>query len=547
MIIEETALHFISILGAGTLNAHFGTKVVGDQTNRILPLTLLAVPENILPGFLACWNSACRMFAMLFSQPVFLFGFLPVLLLLYFLCPNKIRNVLLLIASLWFYAWGEPSLVLLMLFSTVMNYGFGRWVDGCRERPAAKWVVVLAVTLNLGILVYFKYAGFLIDSVNALLAFTGITPLDSPNVTLPIGISFYTFQAMSYVIDVYRGQAQAERNPINVALYIALFPQLIAGPIVRYTDVAAQIKKRAIDSDGFAYGIQRFIVGLGKKMLIANSAASVADAIFDIPDSHLSFAVAWLGIICYTVQIYFDFSGYSDMAIGLGRMFGFRFLENFNYPYIAQSISGFWRRWHISLSSWYRDYLYIPLGGNRCPAWRVSLNLMIVFVLCGLWHGASWNFAAWGIYHGAFLMLERRGFGRFVESLWRPFRHLYTLLVVMGGWVLFRTLTLTHSAAYLKALTGFGAAANAKYPVSLYFDRGLSLVLAAALIGSLPWIPWIARQLESLQQENQNSLPRLSICFAGAALRFGCLALLFLASASVMSAGTHNPFIYFRF
>ncbi|MCA9067484.1 MAG: MBOAT family protein [Planctomycetaceae bacterium] len=484
---------------------------------------------------------------MLFSQPVFLFGFLPVLLLLYFLCPKKIRNVLLLMASLWFYAWGEPSLVLLMLLSTVMNYWFGRWVDVCRDRSAAKCVVVLAVTLNLGILIYFKYASFLIESLNLLLAFIDIPALDSPNVTLPIGISFYTFQAMSYVIDVYRGQAQSERNPINVALYIALFPQLIAGPIVRYTDVAAEIKNRSIDSDGFAYGIQRFIVGLGKKMLIANSAASVADAIFDIPDSQLSFAVAWLGILCYTVQIYFDFSGYSDMAIGLGRMFGFRFLENFNYPYVAQSITEFWRRWHISLSSWYRDYLYIPLGGNRCAGWRVSLNLMIVFVLCGLWHGASWNFAFWGIYHGAFLMLERWGLGRTIERLWKPLRHLYTLLVVMGGWVLFRTLTLAHCSAYFKALGGFGAAANPKYPVSLYLDRGLILVLVAAIIGSLPLIPWIVSRLEAFQQQERNTLAFTAVFFASATLRLSCLTLLFLASAAVMSAGTHNPFIYFRF
>ncbi len=425
---------------------------------------------------------------MLFSSPVFLFGFLPVLLALYFLCPKPARNVLLLLASLWFYAWGEPALVVLMLISTGMNYAFGFWVAGARNQKSRKGLVAVAVALNLSFLVYFKYAGFLIESINTLLAFLGTPTLDRPDVTLPIGISFYTFQAMSYVIDVYRGQAEREKNPINVALYIALFPQLIAGPIVRYVDVAAQIKDRTIDADGFGYGIQRFIVGLGKKMLLANSAASVADAIFDIPDSRLSFAVAWLGIVCYTIQIYFDFSGYSDMAIGLGRMFGFRFLENFNYPYIAQSVTEFWRRWHISLSSWYRDYLYIPLGGNRCAPWRISLNLMIVFVLCGLWHGASWNFAVWGIYHGAFLMLERRGLGAWIETRWRPFRHVYTLLAVMGGWVLFRTVTLSHGLAYFQALAGFGAAANAKYHLGLYLDKGLWLVLFAAVIGSTPWI-----------------------------------------------------------
>lgn len=484
---------------------------------------------------------------MLFSSPVFLFGFLPLLLALYFVCPKPLRNVLLLSASLWFYAWGEPSLVVLMLLSTAMNYGFGRWVESAKDATRAKWIVAFAVALNLGLLVYFKYAGFLIDSVNVLLGEIGVPLLNRPSVTLPIGISFYTFQAMSYVIDVYRRQARAERNPINVALYIALFPQLIAGPIVRYTDVAAQIKNRAIDSDGFAFGIQRFVVGLAKKMLIANSAASVADAVFDIPDAQLSTSVAWLGIVCYTVQIYFDFSGYSDMAIGLGRMFGFQFLENFNYPYIAKSVTDFWRRWHISLSSWYRDYLYIPLGGNRCAGWRVSLNLMIVFVLCGLWHGASWNFAAWGVYHGAFLMLERQGLGRWLERLWRPLRHLYALLAVLGGWVLFRALTLSHGIAYFKALAGFGAAANAKYPLAMYFDRGLAVVLLAGLIGSTPWIPWLANRLRAMEETQPHAAPSTAIRFASGSLRLGSLMVLFILSAAVMSAGTHNPFIYFRF
>ncbi len=485
---------------------------------------------------------------MLFSSPIFLFGYLPLLLLVYFVSLKSIRNILLLIASLGFYAWGEPSLIVLMLISTGMNYGFGRWVEQAHGQPKAKGIVTLAVILNLGFLVYFKYAGFLIDSMNSLLAVVGTPTLDRPSIALPIGISFYTFQAMSYVIDVYRGQAPAERNPINVALYIALFPQLIAGPIVRYLDVAAQIKHRTIDSQGFAYGIQRFAVGLAKKMLIANSAASVADAVFEIPDSELSFAVAWLGILCYTVQIYFDFSGYSDMAIGLGRMFGFKFLENFNYPYIAQSVTEFWRRWHISLSSWYRDYLYIPLGGNRGPAWRVSLNLMIVFILCGLWHGASWNFAAWGIYHGVFLMLERRGLGKVIESFWRPLRHIYTLFAVMGGWVLFRTLSMSHGLAYVKTLFGLGAAANAKYPIELYLDRGLGLVLLAAILGSTPWIPWIVKRFDF--GTAPQPLPvdsSTSVSIVGSALRVCSIYGLLIASAAAMSAGTHNPFIYFRF
>lgn len=484
---------------------------------------------------------------MLFSSPVFLFGFLPLLLALYFISPKPLRNLLLLAASLWFYAWGEPSLVVLMLLSTAINYGFGIWVDIHRDRPASKRILAFAVTLNLLFLIYFKYAGFLVESLNSVLRSLGLETLDVPGVALPIGISFYTFQAMSYVVDVYRGQAQPERNPINVALYIALFPQLIAGPIVRYTDVAAQIKERYIDRAGFAYGIQRFIAGLGKKILIANSAAAVADAIFDIPASQLSASVAWLGIVCYSVQIYFDFSGYSDMAIGLGHMFGFKFLENFNYPYISQSVTEFWRRWHISLSTWYRDYLYIPLGGNRCAAWRVSLNLMIVFILCGLWHGASWNFAVWGMYHGAFLMMERQGLGLWIASLRQPLRHLYTLLVVMGGWVLFRTLTMSHGLTYYKAMLGLGAAANPEYPLSMYLDKGLALILLAAMLGSTPWIGWLTRRMPALAVQEPSAIPSLASCIAGSSLRVGCLLLVFLASISVLSAGTHNPFIYFRF
>jgi alginate O-acetyltransferase complex protein AlgI len=484
---------------------------------------------------------------MLFSSPVFLFGFLPLLLALYFISPRPVRNVLLLMASLLFYAWGEPALVVLMLLSTAMNYGFGIWVDATRDRPACQRVLTLAVALNLLFLIYFKYAGFLVESLNVVLRTLGFDTLDAPNVVLPIGISFYTFQAMSYVIDVYRREAKAERNPVNVALYIALFPQLIAGPIVRYVDVAAEIKDRSTNRDRFSQGVQRFIAGLGKKMLIANSAASVADAVFDIPAGQLSFAVAWVGILCYTVQIYFDFSGYSDMAIGLGHMFGFKFLENFNYPYISQSVTEFWRRWHISLSTWYRDYLYIPLGGNRCAAWRVSLNLMIVFVLCGLWHGASWNFAVWGIYHGAFLLMERQGLGRWIATIWRPLRHIYTLLAVMGGWVLFRTLTMSHSVAYYKALLGLGAAANPEYPLAMYLDKGLIVVLLAAILGSTPWVSWLTTRMPALATHPPVAIPTLRMSIAGASLRVGCLLLVFIASASAMSAGTHNPFIYFRF
>jgi alginate O-acetyltransferase complex protein AlgI len=458
--------------------------------------------------------------------------------------PRAGKNVLLLLASLFFYAWGEPWLVGLMLVSTGMNYAFGRGMQRHRGTSRGRWLLGFAVAANLGFLVVFKYAGFLVAGVNELLALAGVDPFAAPAVKLPIGISFYTFQAMSYVVDVARGEVDAERRFTNVALYIALFPQLIAGPIVRYKDVAAQIQGRRETFDLFAEGVKRFIVGLGKKMLIANSAAAIADAIFDIPDAKLSAGVAWLGIVCYSLQIYFDFSGYSDMAIGLGRMFGFRFLENFNYPYVSQSITEFWRRWHISLSTWFRDYLYIPLGGSRAGAWPTYRNLLVVFLLCGLWHGASRSFAVWGLYHGLFLILERRGLDVGLRKSWPVVRHAYVLVVVMAGWVFFRAETLPHAVAYLSAMAGLGAAANAEYPVGLFLDSGLWLVLIAGGLGSLPLVPWVKERLATPSVEPQ---PRPLLANGVSLAGVGALTVVLIASMTAMTAGTYNPFIYFRF
>ena len=480
---------------------------------------------------------------MLFSSPIFLFLFLPALLALYIICPRFARNALLLTASLLFYAWGELALVVVMLMSIGMNHAFGLWVERFRTRPLGRYILAVAIAANLAVLVYFKYASFLIDTLNIALATLAIPLVRWPDVVMPIGISFYTFQALSYVVDVYRGEVAAERNPIRVALYISLFPQLIAGPIVRYVDVAAQIRDRRMTLDGFAAGVQRFVIGLGKKMLIANSAASVADAIFDIPDAQLGTAVAWLGIVCYTLQIYFDFSGYSDMAIGLGLMFGFRFLENFNYPYISRSLTEFWRRWHISLSTWFRDYLYIPLGGNRCTPRRIYANLLIVFLLCGLWHGASWSFIVWGLYHGTFLILERRGLSRILLPLPAIVRHAYLLCVVMVGWVLFRADHLAHALVFLKAMAGLGAS-NHEYHVGLFLDRGLWLVLIAGSLGSLPWLPALSARFDTWRERRwwggavEGSL---GLC------RVSLVALVLFAASSAMLAGTYNPFIYFRF
>lgn len=484
---------------------------------------------------------------MLFSSPVFLFLFLPVLLALYTLCPRFGKNLLLLAASLFFYAWGEPMLILIMLVSIGMNFGFGLWVERAHGTRQGHVALGLAVFCNLALLGYFKYADFLIQNLNVALGAVGLPEIGSTYVVMPIGISFYTFQAMSYVIDVYRRETRAQRSLIDMALYIALFPQLIAGPIVRYVDVASQMRDRRVTLAGFSSGIQRFIIGLGKKMLLANAAASVADAIFDIPSQQLALPVAWLGIVCYAVQIYFDFAGYSDMAIGLGRMFGFEFLENFNYPYIARSITEFWRRWHISLSTWFRDYVYIPLGGNRYGALRTYCNLLIVFLLCGLWHGASWNFVIWGAFHGSFLIFERVGISQLLARVWSPVQHAYTLLVVLVGWVFFRAETLGTALNYLAAMCGANGVSNAEYPLPLFLDSGLVVTLIAGALASTPVIPWLARRYEGLAAQTAEQWRQTFVASAWELSRLACLGLIFVGSAANMVASTYNPFIYFRF
>ena len=483
---------------------------------------------------------------MVFSSPVFLFLFLPTVLGLHFLVPRKLRNLVLLVASLLFYAWGETFFVLIMLCSITANYLLGVWIDHVRERPTARLVLVLTVLVNIGLLGTFKYANFIIDNLNVLLGWAALGTIGVDRIHLPIGISFFTFQAMSYVIDVYRGEAERQKNPVNVALYISLFPQLIAGPIVRYRDVARQLVSRVIDREGFASGVRRFIIGLGKKVLIANTMALPADKVFALAPDQLTPGTAWLGVACYTLQIYFDFSGYSDMAIGLGRMFGLHFLENFNFPYISKSVREFWRRWHISLSTWFRDYLYVPLGGSRRTPARTYLNLVIVFFLCGLWHGASWTFVVWGIYHGVFLVIERLGLERRVERLPRPVRHLYTMLVVVVGWVLFRSETFGQAVAFLASMAGFAGKAAGTQSLSTYLNAEVVLVLVAGAIGSTPVLGALSRWRGTLAAPgataNQRSLD--------VALSFAALAgyvLVFLACAMSLSAGTYNPFIYFRF
>ena len=356
-----------------------------------------------------------------------------------------LRNAFLLAASLLFYFWGEGAYTLVMLLYIVVNYGCALSIEKFRKAEGAgqsagraRRVLILAVSFNLLFLIFFKYTNFVCANAAPVFIWLG-HPLTLGQIHLPIGISFFAFQAISYVIDVYRGDVPASKRLLDFATYKSFFPQLIAGPIVRYRDVAQQVKNRVVTLEGFHSGLARFIVGLGKKVIVANTVATAADRIFEIPVSGLTWPVAGLGIICYTLQIYYDFSGYSDMAIGMGRMFGFTFLENFNYPYAALSIRSFWRRWHISLSTWFRDYLFIPLGGSRASRWRVHANLLAVFLLCGLWHGAGWTFIVWGLWHGCFLVLERTCFSTLLDKAWRPLRHCYAMTVVAIGWIFFRS------------------------------------------------------------------------------------------------------------
>lgn len=474
-------------------------------------------------------------FKMVFSSVVFLFFFLPAVLIAYFISPKWGRNSILLIFSLLFYAWGETLYTIVMLVSIGSSYIFGRLIDGSAHKKA--WLA-LAIASNLLILGYFKYATFLVEILNPILSPIGIELSSNTSIHLPIGISFFTFQAMSYLIDVYRGTATVQKNPLNLGLYIALFPQLIAGPIVRYNDIAEQLNRRLIDSAKVVEGISRFILGLAKKVLIANNMAVVADTVFALSKDQLSTPLAWIGIIAYSLQIYFDFSGYSDMAIGLGKMFGFDILENFNYPYVAQSVQDFWRRWHISLSNWFRDYLYIPLGGNRQGTARTYINLYIVFFLTGLWHGASWSFIFWGLWHGTFLVFERLGLKGVLESAWRPIRHLYTICVFGFGWIFFRALTLSDAFSYIGRML-FWSTGNGYRTVELVMDSKLWLVMILGILFSIP----LGRSY--LFQPLKKSKEKLS--WLGPSLSVPALALLFFLSIISIASSAYNPFIYFRF
>jgi alginate O-acetyltransferase complex protein AlgI len=469
-----------------------------------------------------------------FTEPAFLFYFLPGTLALYHLLPERFRNLLLTLASLLFYAAGEWHFVGWLLASTAATYLVARLIDAWRGSPRAAWVLAAGVVTDLFLLGVFKYWGFGARTLAQL----GLFHLRLPDIALPLGISFFTFHKLSYKVDVYRGTAEVRRNPLDLLLYILFFPQLIAGPIIRYHDIAAELISRRVTLGDFAQGVRRFGIGFAKKMLVANTVAGVADQMFALEPARLGAAAGWLGVICYAVQIYFDFSGYSDMAIGMARMFGFHFLENFDHPYFSRSVTEFWRRWHMSLSRWFRDYLYVPLGGSRRSPARTYLNLSVVFLLCGLWHGASWTFVLWGAFHGALLIAERAGWSRVLGRLPRGVQHAQTLLWVLIGWVWFRSPSLHHGLSYLKALAGLGAESDTAQVVAT-LTPGVVLALTVGIIGSTPVASRLRERWAAVEGGS-----------AGQALAWGrdlAIVGLLLLSTMQVASGTYNPFIYFRF
>ena len=471
---------------------------------------------------------------MVFSSTLFLFRFLPIIMILYFLAPGRTKNVLLLLGSLFFYAWGEPVYVLLMLFSTISDYLHGMAIGKARSKGIKKVFLVSSIIVNLGVLSFFKYADFLIGTVNQVAG----TQIPLLNLPLPIGISFYTFQTMSYSIDVYRGQVKVQKNLLDFAVFVTMFPQLIAGPIVKYVDVESHLHERKPDILKIQYGVRRFVIGLGKKVLLANNLGLLWTEISSRDMGTVTALSAWLGILAYTFQIYFDFSGYSDMAIGLGACFGFDFPENFNYPYISKSITEFWRRWHMTLSSWFREYVYIPLGGNRKGLERQLINILIVWLLTGIWHGAGWNFLLWGLWFAFWLILEKLFLKKVFDALPGIFGHLYTMVLVIISWVFFAIENGSSAVNYLKVMLGMGEAGW--FHTASLFDGMENLVLfLIAIIGATPLCRNLARRLEQSPRGYSIAACRILDKLIPAAI--------LIASIAYIVDATYNPFLYFRF
>ncbi len=475
---------------------------------------------------------------MLFTSAVFLFIFLPLVLVTYFLLPPKYRNLCLLISSIIFYAWGEKKLVVIMMITTVVDF-YGAILIEKGKRKAGLLITVL---FNLGLLFYFKYLNFTFDNIVSLLHEMGLeTGSSIPKIIMPLGISFLTFHSLSYVVDVYRGEIKANKSLVQFGTYIFLFPHLIAGPIVRYVTIHKELQYRDIGSDKFSEGIKRFIIGLAKKMIIANNCAYAADYILALPKDNLSTSLVWLAMIAYSLQIFYDFSGYSDMAIGLGKMFGFDFKENFNYPYISSSIREFWRRWHISLSTWFKDYLYIPIGGSRVSLPKIYLNLFIVFMVTGFWHGASWNFMIWGMFHGFFIVIEKVGLQKLLDRIWVPVAHFYTLMIVLIGWVFFRADTLEMGLFYLGKMFSYSYCATDDAVLTLIFSKETIVAMVIGISFSLPIYGWLKMKILLLSQKNS----KIEI-YANIGYAFILLSLFVIACMKI-AVNSYNPFIYFRF
>lgn len=466
---------------------------------------------------------------MVFSSSIFLFGFLPILFIIYFISPQKLKNYILLIFSLIFYYFGGPTYILIILSVVLIDYLLAILIDKYKRK---KPILILSIIINIGILFYYKYFNFIIDNINTIFK----TNITIKEIILPIGISFFIFQALSYVIDVYKKEVKVQKNPLLLLLYVSFFPQLVAGPIVRYQTIEKEIYKRNVSLDDFTYGIERFILGFSKKMIIANQLGKLADIVYNLET--LNTPVVILGAFSYMFQIYFDFSAYSDMAIGLGRIFGFHFLENFNYPYISKSITDFWRRWHISLSTWFRDYVYIPLGGNKKGIKRQILNLFIVWTLTGLWHGAQWNFILWGLYYFIFLMLEKFILKKYLKNTPNFLKHLYTITIVLIGWILFRAESLTTCYNMIKYLFSFNFTSQALQQSRIYIET-YYVYFILAIIFSIPIYPYIINKIQNLK--NKNLKITLEI------LHYIFLITIFIISIMFLAKSNYNPFIYFRF
>ena len=468
---------------------------------------------------------------MLFSSIVFLFTFLPAVMILYYLLPVRFRNVILLLASLVFYAWGEPVYLFLMLLSILFNYFSGLDIArNLQDKRAAKRSLVFNLIINLAVLGFFKYEGFVLDTLNGILP----VHISYHALPLPIGISFYTFQILSYIIDVYRGNVKVQTNLSNFALYVTMFPQLIAGPIVQYADVDEQLASREVSRTKFGEGSMYFIRGLAKKVLLANTSGMIFTEVSGLAKGNIAVVTAWLGAFAYMFQIYFDFSGYSDMAIGLGKMFGFEFNMNFNYPYVSKSITEFWRRWHISLSSWFRDYVYIPLGGNRVSKIKHIRNLLIVWFLTGLWHGAAWNFVAWGLYYGVILIIEKYFLSPVLDRLPDVVRHIYSIVLVVIGWVLFFSSSFGQAADYIRVMFGAGAHGFADRE-SMYLLTSNLILWLILIFGSTPLVHF--RYEHMLRSKKWNTTIINSVVYAA----------LFIVCIAYLVTETYNPFLYFRF